>query len=176
MNILSLFNNFLMKSYQMKICKKRQKFSYLKDELLIIFYFTRDYLKSQIVLSREKLKGRAPSFLDKASRYNKRCVEFQWADEVPRRPIFAAYFRTLPSGAKRACTHVYTREKVWTHVHRLRLAGHHACVRAYVHACSLAVCYKQNVRSILWSCCRVALSSLSISTRSASKTQKQCPL
>ena len=59
-------------------------------------------------------------------------MEIQRADEVPRRPIFAAYFRTLPSGAKRACTHVHTREKVWTHVHRLRLAGHHACVRACV--------------------------------------------
>lgn len=96
-----------------------------------------------------------PSLVRRAGNY-KRCVEFcHRADGASRRPIFAAYFRTLPSGAKRACTHVYTREKVCTHAPmRLRLAEH-AYVR-YVRAHSPCSISRVRVWSILRSPSRIA--------------------
>jgi len=51
----------------------------------------------------------------------------------------------------RARTH--TRERVWMHVHRLRLAEHRACVHAYVRTCVLAPpCSISRVR--VWSILR----------------------
>jgi len=114
------------------------RFSYLKDN---IWFFTSLSALQMIFssalhpLTRATESNSVPSSLDKASRYDKRCVEFHRAGGASRRPISAAYFRTSPSGAKRARTH--TREKTCVDACGEIATRWTSFVRACVRACVL---------------------------------------